>query len=87
MKNSLEPMATGTLVFPGEVISPEVLPIPTNSSLPLKLGPGLSHVPPSTITSTLAGPLCIDRKKNAIWVENNTGRVVLLFTISRFSYC
>ncbi|KAK0510259.1 hypothetical protein JMJ35_007653 [Cladonia borealis] len=69
-------MATKTLVFPGDIISPEVLPIPTNPSLPLKLGPGLRHVPPSTITSTLAGPLCIDRKKNAIWVENNTGRYI-----------
>ena len=75
-------MSTETLVFPGEIISPEVLPIPSNPSLPLKLGPGLRHVPPSTITSTLAGPLCIDRKKNAIWVENNTGRVVFLYMVS-----
>ena len=68
-------MASKTLVLPGETISPDILPIPTNPNLLLKLGPGLRHVPPSTITSTIAGPLCVDQKKNAIWVENNSGRV------------
>jgi len=71
-------MATQTIVLPGEVISPDVLPIPSNPSLPLKLGPGLRHVLPSTITPTIAGYLCIDQKKNAIWVENNGGRVIAL---------
>ena len=80
-------MATETLVFPGEVISPDILPIPSNPALPLKLGPGLRHVLPSTITSTLAGPLCIDRKKNAIWVENNTGRVFNLHAVAWLSCC
>ena len=56
-------------------------------ALPLKLGPGLRHVPPSTITSTLAGPLCIDRKKNAIWVENNTGRVIVPNVVRWLLYC
>ena len=70
-------MATQTLVLPGEIISPDLLPIPSNPSHALKLGPGLRHSPPSTITSTLAGTLRIDRKKNAIWVENNSGRVLL----------
>ncbi len=64
-----------TLVMPGQVLSEDVLPVPHKSSMPLKLGPGLRHAPPSTITTSLAGPLCIDRKKNAIWVENNSGRV------------
>jgi exosome complex component RRP40 len=64
-----------TLVLPGEVISPDVLPVPSNPSISLKLGPGLRHVPPSTITPTLAGALSVDHKKNAIWVENNSGRV------------
>ena len=64
-----------TLVLPGEVISPGTLPVPSNPSAPLKLGPGLRHVPPSTITPTLAGALSMDHKKNAIWVENNSGRV------------
>ncbi|KAM0798351.1 hypothetical protein BDR22DRAFT_952368, partial [Usnea florida] len=65
---------TEQLILPGETISPEILPIPSNPSLPLKLGPGLRHTPPSTITSVVAGALCIDQKKNAIWVENNSGR-------------
>ncbi|MCJ1454459.1 exosome non-catalytic core subunit rrp40 [Mycoblastus sanguinarius] len=69
-------MATETLVLPGETISSEVLPIPSNPSIPLKLGPGLRHLPPSTITSVVAGPLRIDQKKNAIWVENNSGRYI-----------
>lgn len=64
-----------TLVLPGEGISPEVLPVSSNHSIPLKLGPGLRHVPPSAITPTLAGALNVDQKKNAIWVENNSGRV------------
>lgn len=77
IKETLRPMATQTLILPGEAISPDVLPIPSNPSLALKLGPGLRHTPPSTITSVLAGSLCINQKKNAIWVENNSGRVVL----------
>ncbi|KAI4182695.1 MAG: hypothetical protein LQ346_006518 [Caloplaca aetnensis] len=69
-------MATQTLVMPGEVLSEEVLPIPSNPSVALKLGPGLRHVPPSTVTITIAGSLCVDRKKNALWVENNSGRYI-----------
>ena len=68
-------MASETLVFPGETISPDLLPIPSNPKQALKLGPGLRHVPPSTIIYVLAGSLCIDHRKNAIWVENNSGRV------------
>ena len=63
------------LVLPGDNIPPEVLPVPSNPSAPLKLGPGLRHIPPSTITPVLAGPLRADNKKNAIWVENNNRRV------------
>lgn len=75
-------MATATVVLPGEMISPDVLPIPSNPNLPLKLGPGVRHVPPSTIRSTVAGSLCIDQKKNAIWVENNSGRVRIVIHTS-----
>ena len=63
------------LVLPGDTIPPEVLPVPSNPSASLKLGPGLRHIPPSTISPVLAGPLKIDNKKNAIWVESNRGRV------------
>ncbi|KAL8689990.1 MAG: hypothetical protein Q9218_004464 [Villophora microphyllina] len=69
-------MASQTLVMPGEILSEEFLPVPSNPSIPLKLGPGLRHTPPSTVTTTLAGSLCIDRKKNAIWIENNSGRYI-----------
>lgn len=64
-----------TLVLPGDKLSPELLPIPSNPSIALKLGPGLRYIPPSTITPVLAGTLCVDNKKNAIWVEINNGRV------------
>jgi hypothetical protein len=68
-------VAVQTLVLPGEEISTDTLPAQLNSSGPLKLGPGLRHVPPSSITPTIAGSLFVDHKKKAIWVENNTGRV------------
>lgn len=77
-------MATQAIVLPGEIVPQDVLPIPSKPSLPLKLGPGLRHVPPSTITPTLAGSLCTDQKKNAIWIENNNGRVSLPISAS---YC
>ncbi len=67
-------MAT-QVVLPGQDIPSDVLPTSSNSSLPLKLGPGLRHIPPSTITPTIAGSLCVDNRKNAVWVESNGGRV------------
>jgi len=42
----------------------------------LKLGPGLRHIPPNTITPTVAGELCSDPKKNAVWVEFNGGHYI-----------
>ncbi|KAL8913573.1 MAG: hypothetical protein Q9171_001657 [Xanthocarpia ochracea] len=69
-------MAAQTFVMPGQILPEDILPVPRKSTIPLKLGPGLRHTPPSTITTTSAGPLCIDRKKNAIWVENNSGRYI-----------
>ena len=79
-------MASQILVLPGEIISPDVLPIPSTSKLPLRLGPGLRHVPPSTVMTTVAGRLCIDQKKNAIWVENNSGRVNFLHSLPEQSF-
>ncbi|KAL9098823.1 MAG: hypothetical protein Q9163_005585 [Psora crenata] len=63
-------MASQTVVLPGEEIPGTVLPVPSNSKHALKLGPGLRQTRPATITSTLAGTLGIDYKKNAIWVKN-----------------
>ncbi|MCJ1381462.1 exosome non-catalytic core subunit rrp40 [Xylographa soralifera] len=69
-------MTTQTLVLPGEELSNDILPVPLDSSHPLKLGPGLRHISPSTIIPTVAGLLFIDQKKNAIWVESNSGRYI-----------
>ena len=62
-------------VLPGEQISSELIPAQPNSPIPLKLGPGLRHVPPLQIISTLSGILHVDSMKKAIWVEHNGGRV------------
>ena len=69
-------MASQILLLPGEALSPDLFPIPSNFSATLRLGPGLRHTPPSTITSTLSGPICTDQKKNAMWVEHNSGRYI-----------
>jgi exosome complex component RRP40 len=68
-------MATTTFVLPGDRIDPELLP--SLPSQPLKIGPGLRHIPPNTIVPTVAGQLCVDKRKNAVWVEYNAGRVYL----------
>lgn len=68
-------MTAPAVVLPGEVLPSSILPIPSNPKHALKLGPGLRHTPPATITSTLAGSLGIDSKKHAVWVEHNSGRV------------
>ncbi len=64
------------LVLPGDYISPKDLPKSSGSrSGVLKLGPGLRHLLPDIISPTVAGELCIDNKKNALWVEGISGRV------------
>lgn len=69
-------MPSTILIMPGETVPSDLLPIPSNPSLPLKLGPGLRHIPPSTISAVLAGAFWIDLKKNAMWVDNSSGRVL-----------
>nr|POE89913.1 exosome complex component rrp40 [Quercus suber] len=66
-------MAASTVILPGEVISSELLPR-NNKKGTLTLGPGLRHIPPSTILSTTAGTLHVDSKKSALWLESNGGR-------------
>lgn len=67
-------MASGPLfVLPGDHIDPSN--IPTHPKKPLRLGPGLRHVPPNEILPTLAGQFIADRQKNIIRVENSGGRV------------
>ncbi|RSL41068.1 hypothetical protein BHE90_009879 [Fusarium euwallaceae] len=59
-------------VLPGDNIDPSH--IPSHPKKPLRLGPGLRHVPPNDIVPTVAGQLVTDRQKNAIRVENARGR-------------
>ena len=69
-------MATSvTVVLPGDEIPQELLPTPTSKKKTLTLGPGLRHIPPNTITTTIAGALTTDNKKNAVWIDTNSGRV------------
>ncbi|KAK8070943.1 exosome complex component RRP40 [Apiospora hydei] len=61
-------------VLPGDEINPAL--IPSHPKHPLRLGPGLRHVPPSDLFPTTAGQLVTDRRKNLIWVESNGGRYI-----------
>ncbi|KAH8686114.1 hypothetical protein BGZ60DRAFT_365864 [Tricladium varicosporioides] len=67
-------MAATMFVLPGQELDSSLLP--SHPTLPLKLGPGLRHIPPNTITPTVAGQLCTDKRKNAVWVEFNGGRYI-----------
>ena len=64
-----------TIVLPGDEIAKSALPTGTGKKKTLTLGPGLRHIPPDTITATIAGALVTDNKKNAASVEYNSGRV------------
>ena len=85
------------MLLPGEAISSDLLPQSATSKAPLKIGPGLRHIWPSDIVTTHSGSLSIDRKKNAIWIENNEGRYLpnapdlVIATVSRtatdYFYC
>lgn len=66
------------VVLPGDVIPQHALPTGTGKKKTLTLGPGLRHIPPNTVTSTVAGTLVTDNRKNAALVEYNSGRVRLL---------
>jgi exosome complex component RRP40 len=68
-----------TIVLPGDEIPASALPTGTGKRKTLKLGPGLRHVPPNTVVTTVAGALITDNKKNAASVESNSGRVLLPF--------
>ncbi len=61
------------VVLPGDTIDPSL--IPTHKKNPLRLGPGLRHVPPSQILPTVAGQMVTDHRKNSMWVEYNGGHV------------
>ncbi|KAI0475881.1 hypothetical protein GGR56DRAFT_665773 [Xylariaceae sp. FL0804] len=63
-----------TFVLPGDRLDSAV--IPSHPKKPLKLGPGLRHIPPSEIVPAVAGQLVTDHRKNSIWVEYNGGRYI-----------
>ncbi len=63
------------LVLPGEAIDPSL--IPSHPKHPLRLGPGLRHIPPSDIVPTVAGQLTTNPLKNSMWIEYNSNRVRL----------
>ncbi|OAL05715.1 hypothetical protein IQ06DRAFT_373110 [Phaeosphaeriaceae sp. SRC1lsM3a] len=63
-----------TLVLPGDEIPSSLLPTGTGKRKTLKLGPGLRHIPPNTVVTTVAGALVTDDRKNAASVETNSGR-------------
>ncbi|KAL1613167.1 exosome non-catalytic core subunit rrp40 [Paraconiothyrium brasiliense] len=68
-------MAVDTMiVLPGDQVPRDALPTPTGKKKQLTLGPGLRHIPPSTVASTIAGALVTDNKKVAAWIESNSGR-------------
>jgi exosome complex component RRP40 len=67
--------ALETLVLPGDQIPHDLLPKGTGKKKTLTLGPGLRHIPPNTVTATVAGALVTDDKKNAALIEFNSGRV------------
>lgn len=62
------------IVLPGETIDPSL--IPTHHKNPLRLGPGLRHIPPSEIVPTVAGQLVVDNRKTSMWIEYNGGRYI-----------
>ncbi|XDG07460.1 hypothetical protein ABKA04_007075 [Annulohypoxylon sp. FPYF3050] len=61
-------------VLPGDKIGPSL--IPSHPKRPLRLGPGLRHIPPNELVPTVAGQLVTDYRKNSIWVEYNGGRYI-----------
>ncbi|KAK5114225.1 hypothetical protein LTR85_010290 [Meristemomyces frigidus] len=65
-------MAMSTILLPGEAVPVDQLPRSKKGTL--TLGPGLRHIPPSTILSTTAGALNVDHKKSALWLEHANGR-------------
>ncbi|KAK4124854.1 hypothetical protein N657DRAFT_643613 [Parathielavia appendiculata] len=57
-------------VLPGETIDPSL--IPSHPKNPLRLGPGLRHIPPSDIVPTVAGQLITNPVKNFMSIEYNS---------------
>lgn len=74
-RSAIAMATTLDVVLPGDIIPAHALPTGTGKKKTLTLGPGLRHIPPNTVTSTVAGTLVTDNRKNAALVEYNSGRV------------
>lgn len=61
-------MAASQVLLPGEEISADQLLKSKKGTL--TLGPGLRHLPPSTIATTTTGLLAVDHRKAAAWLES-----------------
>ncbi|KAK4218818.1 hypothetical protein QBC37DRAFT_411618 [Rhypophila decipiens] len=70
----METQSQSFVVLPGDAIDPSI--IPTTKTKPLRLGPGLRHIPPSEIVPTVSGKLIVDPRKNSMWVEYNSHRYI-----------
>lgn len=64
--------STAITLLPGEEIPQDQLPKSRKGTL--TLGPGLRHIPPSSVVSTTAGSLHVDHKKSALWLDVPHGR-------------
>lgn len=73
----------GSLVLPGEGIGTLVDSIPRDGMTPgkaqkravVRLGAGVTQRGPSLL-STKAGAICLDRRRNKVWIENSQKRYV-----------
>lgn len=63
--------------FPGETLPP--LEEDEKKNTTFKVGPGLTHILPSTLIVNRAGELNIDQRKHTIWMESNGKRVSISF--------
>lgn len=63
---------SATILLPGEEVPSDQLPRSKKGTL--TLGPGLRHIPPTSITATTLGQISVDNKKSAVWLESNNGR-------------
>jgi exosome complex component RRP40 len=59
------------MLLPGATIPAISVPQPSKNKS-ITLGPGLRHIPPSTILATTSGTLAVDTRKSALWLENTS---------------
>ncbi|KAK4229915.1 putative exosome complex exonuclease RRP40 [Podospora fimiseda] len=65
---------TRPTLLPGDEIPSSL--IPSHPTKPLRLGPGLRHLPPSQILPTVSGQLITLPQKSSMWIEYNSSRYI-----------